>query len=255
MLKVELIYDKDCPNVQEAREQLLRAFHETGIPSKWQEWNRGAIETPTYVHSYGSPTILVNGQDVAGLLPSDEGNCCRLYTGKDGGLQGVPPVEVICTALLKSNEIPRINSEVKDQRRSWQTAFTALPTFGAVMLPNLTCSACWPAYAALLGTFGLSFLNYTPYLFPLTILFLILTVSSIGHSAKRRYGYAPLCLAILASLLVIVGRFILTSNLVLYCGIGIFLAASVWNSWPVRKKHHVICSACAPEEVSEEKAG
>ena len=34
-MKVEFIYDPDCPKVAEARARLLRAFAETGISSRW----------------------------------------------------------------------------------------------------------------------------------------------------------------------------------------------------------------------------
>jgi hypothetical protein len=37
MLTVELMYDTECPNVQDARAQLLRAFAAAGLPPHWQE--------------------------------------------------------------------------------------------------------------------------------------------------------------------------------------------------------------------------
>ena len=35
---IELIYDRDCPNIGAARAQLLRAFAKLKIMPKWQEW-------------------------------------------------------------------------------------------------------------------------------------------------------------------------------------------------------------------------
>ena len=66
MPAVEFIYDPDCPNAEEARQQLLRALAEAGMKLDVQEWNRAAPESPDYVQRYGSPTILVNKKDVAG---------------------------------------------------------------------------------------------------------------------------------------------------------------------------------------------
>src|SRR5712691_29687 len=79
MLTVELLYDTNCPNVKDARAQLLRALAATGLSPHWQEWDRGAPESPSRVRAYGSPTILVNGQDVANASPSAGADCCRLY--------------------------------------------------------------------------------------------------------------------------------------------------------------------------------
>ena len=47
-MKVEFIYDPDCPNVAETRAQLLRAFAETGITPRWVEWSSDSVEVPAY---------------------------------------------------------------------------------------------------------------------------------------------------------------------------------------------------------------
>jgi len=87
MVHVELIYDSDCPNITEARAQLLRAFARVEIPPRWQESERGNSESPVYVRAYRSPTILINGEDVVDALPSTEGNCCRVYVDESGQLK------------------------------------------------------------------------------------------------------------------------------------------------------------------------
>ena len=35
-LRVELVYEKTCPNIEAARAQLTRAFAEAGMPPHWQ---------------------------------------------------------------------------------------------------------------------------------------------------------------------------------------------------------------------------
>ena len=102
MVHVELIYDSDCPNINEARAQLLRAF--ARVELRWQEWERGNSESPVYVRAYGSPTILINGEDVVDALPSTKGNCCRVYVDESGQLKGVPSLEAICSALLRTEK-------------------------------------------------------------------------------------------------------------------------------------------------------
>src|SRR5216683_1633211 len=101
MLRVELIYDSDCPNVQEARKALLSGFAKARVQPSWTEWDRGSPESPLYVRQYGSPTILVDGRDVAESEPSSISDCCRIYAQGPGKFRGVPPVSSIAAALEK----------------------------------------------------------------------------------------------------------------------------------------------------------
>ncbi len=101
--KVELITDPDCPNVEATREQLRQAFAAVGEIPAWDEWDREAEDAPAYARSFGSPTVLVDGRDVAGEATESDGNCCRVYKGTDGRFQGVPTVEKIIDALQGSN--------------------------------------------------------------------------------------------------------------------------------------------------------
>ncbi len=104
-MTIELIYDLDCPNVNKARAQLLRAFAEAGMEPRWSEWNRGASDSPPHAARYGSPTILVGGKDVIDAAPSSGSASCRLYPGDDGRLQKVPPVEKIVAAIRSAESI------------------------------------------------------------------------------------------------------------------------------------------------------
>lgn len=246
MLKVELIYDTNCPNVKKARLQLLRAFAESGLPPKWQEWDRGSPESPAHVRSYGSPTILVNGQDVASTLPSDGANRCRIYLDKNGKFRGVPSIETITSALLKTKGVRTITGIDIKRKSSWYSILAVLPGICIALLPRLTCPACWSAYTGLLSSLGLGFVNYTPYLLPLTAIFLILAVASLGYRAKNRRGYSPFILGIFAGVIVVVGKFVFNSDLVMYGGIAILMGASLWNSWPRRRSNSGSCPACVP---------
>jgi len=96
MPAVELIYDSDCPNVSAARRVLLQAFGQLGSSARWREWSRSDPQAPARVRGFGSPTILVDGQDVMPLSdPADGQGCCRLYRGDDKGLTVVPPVAAV----------------------------------------------------------------------------------------------------------------------------------------------------------------
>src|SRR6266436_5968032 len=158
-MKVEFIYDPDCPNVAEARAQLLRAFTETGISPRWAEWSRDSAEAPAYARGFGSPTLLVNGHDVAEQTSAHGNACCRLYADPSGALRGAPSVEQIVAAL----QARRLAGPTQRQLP------LALPALLVSLLPNLTCPACWPAYGAVLAALGLGFVSTGVWLLPLTI--------------------------------------------------------------------------------------
>lgn len=106
--RVELIYDTDCPNVRRAKEALLEGFSTAGLEASWTEWDRNSPESPAYVRGYGSPTILVNGRDVAGLAPGSGASSCRLYPTSSGGLDRTPSVDQIRDALREVHRwLPR----------------------------------------------------------------------------------------------------------------------------------------------------
>jgi len=98
-MKVELIYEKTCPNVEAARHQLKSALEQAGLDPVWAEWEVSDPEAPEYSRLHGSPTILVNERDVSGLKPGDSCDNCRIYTDDSGQLQIVPSIEKILSAL------------------------------------------------------------------------------------------------------------------------------------------------------------
>lgn len=98
MKKIELIYDKECPNVARARLNIQTALVRAGLPLHWEEWDRNEPSSPSHVKYFGSPAVLVDGRDVAGA-DETEGNNCRVYQTDSNAVQGVPPVELIVAAL------------------------------------------------------------------------------------------------------------------------------------------------------------
>lgn len=126
--------------------------------------------------------------------------------------------------------------------RTWKQSLLAAPGIGLSLLPKIACPACWPAYVGLLSSIGLGFLvPNMAYLLPLTVVFLLIAVGALSFRARRRRGYAPFVLGIVASGCILLGNFSLASNPVLYVGLGLLILASVWNSWPVTSR-----CICAP---------
>jgi hypothetical protein len=99
---IELIYDRDCPNVEPCRAILRSALEEVGMAPSWREWARDSPDTPAPYRAFGSPTVLLDGRDIS-LVPggaAPAGNSCRIYVDEEGGaLRGTPSMRTIVGAL------------------------------------------------------------------------------------------------------------------------------------------------------------
>ena len=235
---VELIYDGSCPNVAAARTQLLRAFARAGLTPSWSELRIGDPAKPRHARGYGSPTILVDGLDVSPEYAPGVEASCRLYGTAETGPSRVPAVSEIAAALAHAISIRRS----PDRVTGWRSSLAVLPGVGAALLPKMACPACWPAYAGLLSSAGLGFLGETRWLLPLTAAFLCVAVGALAFRARARRGYGPCCIGLVASAVVLLGKFALESDAAMYAGIGLLVAASLWNTWP---RSAAECPACA----------
>ena len=266
MPKIEFIYEQSCPNVEDARAQLRLALEQIGLPVHWQEWEHSDPISPAYARRYGSPTVLVDGEDVAGepaaekpllrfphfrhpwrssdAVQNSAGTAapsCRIYTNTQGRNRGVPDATLIRTALEKRMQNPKPFLPTERLQLA-----SLLPAVGAALLPKLTCPACWPAYAALLSALGVGFIDYTPFLLPLTLVFLVVTLAILAWRPRR--GYAPLALGLFASVAMLIGKFFFDSDIATYVGVVLLVGASTWNAWPTQTK--AVCVNCKPVNES-----
>jgi mercuric ion transport protein len=237
MASIELIYDSDCPNVEDARENLRRALSGLNLPARWTEWNRGQPDTPQRVRGFGSPTILVDGRDIADVKPGQDA-CCRIYETAGGRRSGVPPVALIREAIEQST------NRAAPVGGGWGRSLVAAPAVAISLLPSLTCPLCWPAYAALLSSVGLGFLANSAYLLPLTGMLLAVAVAGFGLQI-RTAGYVPFILGLVSVGTILPGKFVMGSNLATYGGVALLAIASVW-SLVSRRSTAARCSTCAP---------
>ena len=89
-MRVQLLYFRGCPHVDEARQVLRAALTACAISDVTvEELDVEAPSTPPELRRWGSPTILVNGVDLLGEQPGT-GQSCRLYPGG-----GIPPRQLI----------------------------------------------------------------------------------------------------------------------------------------------------------------
>jgi len=246
--RVELMYDADCPNVSDARAALLQAFTRAGVSPAWLEWERKAPQSPEYVRDYGSPTLLVDGKDVAGIAPGEEVDCCRLYTDGENELRRVPPVDQIVAALTNGKQARGPVDARPSASFGWRRLLAVAPGLGASVLPVGTCPVCWPAYAGLLTTVGLGFLLDTTYLLPVTVVLLGLALSSLAYRANSRHGYGPLAVGIVGASIAFVGKSTFLSDRLLFLGLVFLVGASLWNAWPRRAAPSDSCAMCTLQE-------
>ena len=92
-MKIQLLYFEGCPNVDAARAALRAALAVEKLALAVEEIDVEAPSAPTWARGWGSPTILIDGVDVAGAQPSDAASCCRLYA------DGAPDVAAIRARL------------------------------------------------------------------------------------------------------------------------------------------------------------
>jgi mercuric ion transport protein len=237
---VEFVYEKGCPNIKPTRQVLLQAFSKINVRPHWQEWEVNDSTSPDYVRQYGSPTILVDGIDVDESIDSNNAKQCRLYTQTDNVFSGVPPLDKIISAIQKTT------TEDKGviQGSGSSLKMTAIPVMFLALLPKVVCPLCWPLYTGVLGTVGLNFINYTPYLMPLLTLFLILTITGLIMSARVNKQYKQVYLGIISSVFILLGKVFFETNVLVYSGIAGLMISVIWQSRIKSSGNRGSCAVC-----------
>ena len=139
--EITLVYDADCPNVDLARAALSDALKRIGLEPEWSEYEHTSGVAQRFSRR-GSPTILVDGEDVADE-PDAAAACCRVYQTADG-LCGVPPVETIVAAIERASIPQQI-------RGALVTKTTASGALGLAFVSALGWLCCLPIAAGASG--------------------------------------------------------------------------------------------------------
>lgn len=218
-MKVQLLSFPGCPNADGAREALRRSLAAAGLPPTFEDVDVAATGAPEHLREWGSPTILVNGRDVAGESPT--GPSCRIYGAGHGGTRGVPPDDLIARALV----------EARRDHGPWVRSIALLPGAAVSLLPSATCPACIAAYAGVASSLGLGFLFNERVLAPLIGLLLTVGLVSVAWSARSHRRTGPLLVTILGSAAVVGGRLVWSVPALLYGGVALLVGASLWNLW------------------------
>lgn len=98
-LRVELLTTEGCPHFERTRKSLEAILREGVFETPIQVVFVGSQEDAEFLQFPGSPTVRIEGEDVApepGLPPSLS---CRIYRGESGETLEGPPVELMRNAV------------------------------------------------------------------------------------------------------------------------------------------------------------
>lgn len=103
MPDVELLWWEGCPSTDAALRELRQALASAGLDAVEVQMREISTDAEAGEAEFiGSPTILIDGQDVA--PPGDEpvGLTCRVYRRRDGRVAPTPDPEDLLAALRRA---------------------------------------------------------------------------------------------------------------------------------------------------------
>lgn len=101
-MKVEVLYVAECPSHLGAVKLVREVLTAQGVTAEIQEVLVADQRMASELRFLGSPTIRINGRDVAGESQTEQsfGLSCRLYAGSKH--VGLPPAEMIHHAVVEA---------------------------------------------------------------------------------------------------------------------------------------------------------
>lgn len=135
-----------------------------------------------------------------------------------------------------SEEIPLSVSNSSSGPRNWFRSLVMIPGAVLPLVPSVTCPACLAAYAGVFSALGLGFLHNERVLAPLIVLFLAVGIFSVAWSTRSHRRLGPLVVTLLGSAAIVLGRLTGHVHILLYGGVALLIAASLWNLWLKRPR-------------------
>ncbi len=95
-MQVQLLYTDDCDHRAQAWAVLRQAMQEAGVRAYIDEIRIHDLEQADRLAFFGSPTVLINGRDIAPDGPPSLG--CRSYQAEGGQTRGWQGVATLISA-------------------------------------------------------------------------------------------------------------------------------------------------------------
>lgn len=151
------------------------------------------------------------------------------------GTRALPPGPPRNKSMMEEGICPHRKLESK-RRSAWHLPLITLPTLFVSVLPK--CPLCLMSITSVIG---LGSVVNVKWLLPLMLVFLIIAVGMLAFRARHRRGYGPFTLGLAAALIILAGKIYFSDNAILYTGMVLLIAASVWNTWPTRLAGQTDC--------------
>ena len=100
------------------------------------------------------------------------------------------------------------------------------------------------AYAGVIGIAGIDPFIYRLWILPFTSAFAVFTLLILFFQAKRNRRYFAFSLSLLAVSSLLLGKFYLNSDMLVYLALGSLLLSAIWISIPKKRleeNNHCIC--------------
>ncbi|NOX62296.1 MAG: DUF2703 domain-containing protein [Chloroflexi bacterium] len=99
-MKIQFLYYEDCPSHEQALQRLQRVMAEEGVDEPIEVIKVETEEQARKWRFIGSPTILLNGEDIVPPPPAAQpALTCRVYQWPDGRISPLPSPDMIREAL------------------------------------------------------------------------------------------------------------------------------------------------------------
>jgi hypothetical protein len=106
---VELLWWAGCPSTERAQAELEQAIHDVGLTGvDVRRTEIGSDDEANARGFFGSPTILIDGVDVASPEPEEPvALACRIYRRRDGRIAPTPDPDDMRDALRRASRAPQ----------------------------------------------------------------------------------------------------------------------------------------------------
>ena len=102
-IDIELVWWKGCPSTERALQELRQALREAGLEDIEPRTREIRSEQEAREAGFpGSPTILIDGADVAPASGEPAGLSCRIYHRRDGRVSPTPDPDDVREALQRA---------------------------------------------------------------------------------------------------------------------------------------------------------
>ena len=103
-MRIEFLYWDECPSHERALDRLREVLAEEGVPAPVEILRIETDDQARALRFPGSPTIRIDGADIAPPRDLPDGLTCRVYHTEDGRVTPLPTKEQIRRALRAVQE-------------------------------------------------------------------------------------------------------------------------------------------------------